>query len=71
MITTTQKQIKAAIKSGAAIELTDTKTIPAGRLETVAMSFGIYGMNGAAFRDIETGQLYAIPRRDMILFYYC
>lgn len=71
MITTTQKQIKAAIKSGAAIELTDTKTIPAGRLEAVAMSFGIYGMNGAAFRDIETGQLYAIPRRDMILLYYC
>lgn len=40
-------------------------------LETVAMSFGIYGMNGGLFRDTETGQLYGIPRRDGILFYYC
>lgn len=68
---TTQREIKRLIKVGAAIELTDTKTVPAGRLQTVAMSFGIYGMNGGLFRDTETGQLYAIPRRDGILFYYC
>ncbi len=68
---TTQKEIKRLVKLGAAIELTDTKTVPVGRLTTVAMSFGIYGMNGAQFKDDETGQLYAIPRRDMILFYYC
>lgn len=68
---TTQKEIKRLIKAGAAIELTDTKTVPARRLHTVAMSFGIYGMNGGLFRDMETGQLYAIPRRDGILFYYC
>ena len=67
---TTQKEIKRLIKAGAAIELTDTKTVSCGRLETVAMSFGIYGMNGGLFRDTETGQLYAIPRRDSILFYY-
>lgn len=66
----TQKEIKRLIKAGAAIELTDTKTVPAGRLNTVTMSFGIYGMNGGLFRDTETGQLYAIPRRDGILFYY-
>lgn len=68
---TTQKEIKRLIKVGAAIELTDTNTIPARRLETVALSFGVYGMNGGLFRDQETGQLYAIPRRDGILFYYC
>lgn len=68
---TTQRELKRLIKAGAAIELTDTTTIPAGRLETVAMSFGIYGMNGGLLRDTETGQLYAIPRRDGILFYYC
>lgn len=68
---TTQKEIKRLIKAGAAIELIDTKTVSAGRLQTVAMSFGIYGMNGGLFRDTETGQLYAIPRRDGILFYYC
>lgn len=67
---TTQKEIKRLIKVGAAIELTDTNTIPAGRLETVALSFGMYGMNGGLFRDYESGQLYAIPRRDSILFYY-
>lgn len=68
---TTQKEIKNLIKFGAAIELTDTKTIPAGRVSTVALSFGLYGMNGALLKDDETGQLYAIPRRDGILFYYC
>lgn len=68
---TTQKEIKRLIKVGAAIELTDTYTIPAGRLETVALSFGVYGMNGGLFRDYKSGQLYGIPRRDGILFYYC
>ena len=67
---TTQRELKRLIKVGAAIELTDTNTIPAGRLETVALSFGAYGMNGGLFRDYETGQLYAIPRRAGILFYY-
>lgn len=68
--TTTQSELKRLIKVGAAIELTDTNTIPAGRLETVALSFGMYGINGGLFRDQESGQLYAIPRRDSILFYY-
>lgn len=67
---TTQRELKHLIKVGAAIELTDTTTIPAGRLETVALSFGMYGMNGGLFRDNESGQLYAIPRRDSMLFYY-
>lgn len=67
---TTQRELKRIIEVGAAIELTDAKTINAGRLEVVALSFGVYGMNGGLFRDYETGQLYAIPRRDGILFYY-
>lgn len=67
---TTQRELKRLIKVGAAIELTDTTTTPAGRLETVALSFGMYGMNGGLFRDYESGQLYAIPRRDSMLFHY-
>ena len=67
---TTQREIKRLIKVGAAIELTDAKTINAGRLEVVALSFGVYGMNGGLFRDNESGQLYAIPSRNSILFYY-
>lgn len=67
---TTQRELKRLIKVGAAIELTDTKTINAGRLEVVALSFGVYGMNGGLFRDYETGQLYATPCRNSIRFYY-
>lgn len=67
---TTQRELKRLIKVGAAIELTDTTTTPAGRLETVALSFGMYGMNGGLFRDYESGQLYAIPHRDGMLFHY-
>ena len=67
----TQREIKRLIKAGAAIELTDTKTVPYGRIQTVAIAFGIYGMNGGLFRDTQTGQLYGIPRRNAILFYYC
>ena len=67
---TTQSELKRLIKVGAAIELADTSTIPAVRLETVALSFGMYGMSGGLFRDYESGQLYAIPRRDSMLFYY-
>lgn len=46
---TTQREIKRLIKAGAAIELTDTKTVNAGRLQTVALSFGIYGMNSGLY----------------------
>lgn len=67
---TTQREIKRLIKVGAAIELTDAKTVNAGRLEVVALSFGVYGMNGGLFRDYESGQLYAISSRNSILFYY-
>ncbi|MDE7025555.1 MAG: hypothetical protein K2O88_06725 [Paramuribaculum sp.] len=67
---TTQREIKRLIKLGAAIELTDTKAVKYSELRTVAMSFGIYGMNGALFQHETTGQLYAIPSRSTLLFYY-
>lgn len=70
---TTQKEIKRLIRLGAAIELTynDRDRITPGQLDKIAMSFGIYGMNGAIFKDSKTGQLYAIPGRSTALFYYC
>ena len=67
----TQREIKRLIRLGAAIELTDTKRVKHSELRTVAMSFGIYGMNGALFKHDKTGELYAIPRRSTLLFYYC
>ena len=39
-------------------------------LRTVAMSFGVYGMNGALFQD-ENGELYKITARNSTLFQMC
>ena len=39
-------------------------------LRTVAMSFGVYGMNGALFED-ENGALYKITARNTTLFQMC
>ena len=39
-------------------------------LQTVAMSFGVYGMNGALFQD-ENGELYKITERNSTLFQMC
>ena len=39
-------------------------------LRTVAMSFGVYGMNGALFED-ENGELYKITERNSTLFQMC
>ena len=39
-------------------------------LRTVAMSYGVYGMNGALFED-ENGDLYKITARNSTLFQMC
>ena len=39
-------------------------------LRTVAMSYGVYGMNGALFED-ENGELYKITARNTTLFQMC
>ena len=39
-------------------------------LRTIAMSFGVYGMNGALFED-ENGELYKITARNTTLFQMC
>ena len=39
-------------------------------LQIVAMSFGVYGMNGALFED-ENGELYKITARNSTLFQMC
>lgn len=68
---TTQKQIKQLIKLGAAKEITREGQPKSGELDTIAMSFGVYGMNDAIFKHRQTGELYAIPSRSTMLFYYC
>ena len=39
-------------------------------LRTVAMSYGVYGMNGALFED-ENGDLYKIKKKKSKLFKMC
>ena len=39
-------------------------------LRTIAISFGVYGMNGALFQD-EKGDLYKITARNSTLFQMC
>ena len=46
-------------------ELMDTHT-----LRIVAMSYGVYGMNGVLFED-ENGELYKITARNTTLFQMC
>ena len=39
-------------------------------LRTVATSYGVYGINGALFKD-ENGELYKITERNNTLFQMC
>lgn len=68
----TQTQIKHLIQSGI---LKDLNAIPEAdrpaRLDTVGMSFGTYGMNGAILVDENTGTAYGIAARSSTLFRYC
>lgn len=69
-----QKDIKEYVKSGFAKDITKMsfeegkelreKTV----LETIATSYGVYGVNGALLRDRLTGELYGIVGRAGILF---
>ena len=72
MMKTTQK----AIRETCATDITNynfdqaNDLMNAHNLQTVAMSFGIYGMNGALFKD-EKGELYKITARNNTLFQMC
>lgn len=69
---TTQRELKTMLRAGIALPLNygTENQVDFRRLETIKISRGIYGMNGALLRDIYTGQLYAIPSRSSELFYY-
>lgn len=72
MMKTTQK----AIKETCATDITNYSFDQANELmkihvlHTVAMSYGVYGMNGALFED-ENGDLYKITARNSTLFQMC
>lgn len=67
----TQKTIKQLVKEGAAKDLEAMKTRPSKRdLDTVGISHGHYGMNGALFTHRKTKKMYAITSRSSLLFEY-
>lgn len=65
---TTLRELRTLINDGIAIKLTDIDETLS--LETIRMSFGLYGMTGALLIDNNNGQLYAIIGRTSTLFYY-
>ena len=72
MIKTTQKALKKYVAAGIAHDITqysfeEAKILRlAHSLETIAVSSGIYGLNGALLKN-EHGKLYAITARNTIL----
>lgn len=71
-----KKTTKKAIRETYAMDITNysfdqvNELMKAHTLRTVAMSFGVYGMNGALFED-ENGDLYKITARNSTLFQMC
>lgn len=69
----TQKEIKRFVTLGVAEDITylsfdDCNTLrKAHNFTTLNVSTGVYGMNGALFKD-ENGKLYAITSRTSTLF---
>ena len=71
-----EKITRKAIRETRATDITNysfeqaDELMNAHTLRTVAMSFGVYGMNGALFED-ENGDLYKITARSSTLFQMC
>ena len=71
-----KKTTRKAIRETCATDITNysfnqaNELMNAHALRTVAMSFGVYGMNGALFED-ENGELYKITARNTTLFQMC
>lgn len=72
-----QKDIKALVADGAAIDITNhdgymreqLETLE-GRLDCIGYSHGVYGVNGLLLRGRNTGNLYAITTRSTAIFIY-
>ena len=71
-----KKTTRKAIRETYAMDITNysfdqaNDLMNAHTLRTIAMSFGVYGMNGALFED-ENGELYKITARNTTLFQMC
>lgn len=69
----TQKRIKDYVRDGAAIDITNygfdemDQFLREHNLDKIAISRGVYGMNGGLLQDRDTGELYAITARNSAL----
>ena len=69
----TQKQIKDYVRDGAAIDITNygfdemDQFLREHDLDKIAVSRGVYGMNGGLLQDRDTGEMYAITARNSAL----
>lgn len=72
MMKTTQKALREHVRAGIAQDITNYSFEQANALhrshslDTVAVSCGVYGLNGALLKD-ENGNLYAITARNTTL----
>ena len=71
-----KKITQKAIRKTCAVDITNysfdqaNDLMHAHTLQIIAMSYGVYGMNGALFED-ENGELYKITARNSTLFQMC
>lgn len=73
----TQRELKALVRTGAAVDITnhgisEYKALinKEKYLEKLGYSSGIYGINGGLLQGRETGTLYAIAARSTAAFIY-
>ena len=72
-----QREIKELVTCGQAIDITNHDTTKQEQLETlegkldcIAYSHGVYGVNGLLLKGRNSGTLYAITTRSSALFLY-
>lgn len=72
-----QRELKAMVRSGAAVDISNHDNIARHELEAreryldkIGYSSGIYGLNGGLLKGHESGTLYAITGRTTALFIY-
>ena len=69
----TQSDIKELIRKGAATDITNwsdeqiTELRRKHSIELVGTSLGVYGPNAGLYRDVDTGELYAVRARNTVL----
>ena len=65
---TTQKEIRKYLNGENDLNTFTREQLDALNLRTVAVSYGVYGMNGGLFEDMDTGEYYVVPNRSTRLF---